>query len=68
MRVESIASRYWARRFNGARRIAPPTPAAGAGWLPVAGSVLPARSDAAPTLAERVFALPIIGADPAYAH
>ncbi|MCD6680454.1 MAG: C40 family peptidase [Burkholderiaceae bacterium] len=28
VRVESIGSRYWARRFNGARRVATPDPAA----------------------------------------
>jgi len=28
VRVESIGSRYWARRFNGARRVAAPIPAA----------------------------------------
>lgn len=65
VRVESIASRYWARRFNGARRMTPTQPPAVAASLYAADSARPAPAAVPPTLAERVFASPIIGAEPA---
>lgn len=65
VRVESIGSSYWARRFSGARRVAPDAEPRAAELLHASGRAGVAPSGAAaPTLAERVFATPIIGGAP----
>ncbi|HEY0877079.1 MAG TPA: C40 family peptidase [Zeimonas sp.] len=58
VRVESIASRYWARRFNGARRVAPEASSPAPGLLYAGGND---STPDAPTIVERVFAAPIVG-------
>ncbi|MBW7924122.1 MAG: C40 family peptidase [Burkholderiaceae bacterium] len=61
VRIESIGSRYWARRFNGARRVAPePQPRTAEFLQADLPDTFPAPPATQPTLVERVFARPII--------
>lgn len=65
VRVESIGSSYWARRFNGARRIASKAEPRRVELVHASGRAgLVPPGATAPTLAERVFATPIIGGSP----
>lgn len=61
VRIESIGSRYWARRFNGARRVVPePQPRTGEFLQAGMPGTFPAPPTTQPTLVERVFARPLI--------
>jgi len=61
VRIESIGSRYWARRFNGARRVTPEAQPRLADLLPAhASGELPAGASSVRTRVERAFARPLI--------
>ncbi|MDT3680285.1 MAG: C40 family peptidase [Burkholderiaceae bacterium] len=61
VRIESIGSRYWARRFNGARRVMPEAQPQLAELLPAhASGEFPAGASSVRTRVERAFTRPLI--------